>query len=95
MAKPKSDGTPFAMSVQESPPFSLLYSPQWFCKNIRSGFDGMTHNLVDTLAPFRKTLVRRQKLRAHALVSRLPVFAAVIRAINAAGGDCDVHALRV
>ena len=40
MQNPKSEGTPLAMSRQESPPSSLRYRPQWFCRNSRSGRAG-------------------------------------------------------
>ena len=37
MGKPKSLGTPLAMSSQWSPPSSLRYRPQWFWRYRRSG----------------------------------------------------------
>jgi len=45
----------------------------------------VAHDLVHTLSPFRKSLLRRQELRAHALVPRLPVFSTIIRTIDAPG----------
>jgi hypothetical protein len=47
----------------------------------------MKRNLVNTLSPFRILLIRRKKLRAHALVSRLPILTAIVCAINAARGN--------
>ena len=40
MAKPKSDGTPLAMSFQFSAWSSDRYKPQWLCRNSRSGRAG-------------------------------------------------------
>src|ERR1700738_4813443 len=52
----------------------------------------MADDLVNALAPLGILLVGRQKLGAHAFIARLPVFAAVIRAIDAAGRDGDEQA---
>ena len=57
----KSDGTPLAMSVQESPPFSVLYKPSGSAKHaLRIG--RVTDDLMNALSPFRILLTLRQKL---------------------------------
>src|SRR6266700_5703556 len=55
----------------------------------------MTHHLMHALAPFGKLIFGRHEFGTNTFVARLPVPAAVVRAINAAGRDRYEHPLIV
>src|ERR1700716_627673 len=89
MQKPKSDGTPLAMSFHVAGIIATIESPMILQEQtLRPGT--VLHNFVHALAKFR--MLVRQKLCSHTIIPCLPCCSAVIGAVCARRGDSNHHA---
>src|SRR4051812_13958795 len=100
MAKPKVQGKSLPMSFQVSAPSSLRKRPQWFCRKRRSGGGGGVGARGGARADAVDALAELGGLAGHedggdALVAGPPGRAAVVGAVDAAGGDGDERAVGI
>jgi len=92
ITKPKSEGTPRAMSCHESPRLSERYSPSGFARTIARA---EIHGAQSYARTVRTLDILWQEHHAYSIVARLPRGPTILGAVKTSGRHSHVHAVFV